>query len=109
MRVDEPNAMTEEAELSAAWEYLLAEAEMYAILTVVAAMQAENAVAIYSTFWSRTVADFQEYAYDNFRHRRRFAPHSSHCYYSSSRMSNAVCGSHSFSAGICPMGVAVYV
>lgn len=35
MRLDEPNATTEAAEISAAWGCLLVEADMYAILTVV--------------------------------------------------------------------------
>jgi hypothetical protein len=39
MRFEDPNATTEAAEISATWECLLVEADMYAILTVVLAMK----------------------------------------------------------------------
>jgi hypothetical protein len=42
MRFDEPNATTESAEISAAWECLLVEADMYAILTAMMIVQRDS-------------------------------------------------------------------
>jgi len=75
MRFDEPNATREAVEISAAWECLLVDADMYATLTVVAAMKIGVAVAIYSTEICLLVTD---YIYGSSRCRRRRGSYSSH-------------------------------
>ena len=60
MRLEQPNATTEAAEISAAWGCLLVEADIYAILTVVPTMSSSESsrVAIYSFQLQQVTLDF---------------------------------------------------